>query len=300
MNSVNSRIIFFACLVFQLASCSSETDNPGKLFKQLNVIPIEAHRGGGFPLPENTLETFEYTWNQRLIPEADIRTTKDDVIICMHDDTPRRLAPDAPVDLIDKDFSEMNLATVKTLDVGIFRGKLGERVPTLEEVFQVMQGKPERFLALDYKDIDLDRLADMVKKYHLEKQIIFTSQYYHLIREWKKRIPESLTMMWMGTKQIDIEEKISMLHTAEFKNISIIQVYFVANKEAQNGKILSNAEFLAGKRKQVEVHDILFMVFSWKDDRPEVYHELKDLGIRAFASDYPDMARKVYLEHDNQ
>ncbi|MBN2356841.1 hypothetical protein JXO59_12065, partial [candidate division KSB1 bacterium] len=48
----------------------------------------QAHRGGGAQdAPDNTMAAFLYAWSLGGIPEADLRTTRDSVIICLHDAT---------------------------------------------------------------------------------------------------------------------------------------------------------------------------------------------------------------------
>jgi glycerophosphoryl diester phosphodiesterase len=169
-----------------------------KDFWDRGVIPIQAHRGGGFALPEHTMETYIETWTMGMIPEADVRTTKDGIIISMHDNDTKRVAPNAPAPLNRMKFNEMTLEQVKTLDVGQWRGRPGQKVPTLEEVFAQMQGKPEIMMEFDYKAIELKQLADLVNKYNLREQIFFVSRYHHLLRQWSQIMPGSVTMIWVG------------------------------------------------------------------------------------------------------
>src|SRR5688500_3272866 len=46
---------------------------------------IQSHRGAGELAPENTIESFELAWKLGTYPEADVRTTKDGVIVAFHD-----------------------------------------------------------------------------------------------------------------------------------------------------------------------------------------------------------------------
>lgn len=274
--------------------CSKSDRKPIDFYYHLNVLPIQAHRGGGLALPENTLETFESTWANRMIPEADIRTTRDDVIVCMHDDTVGRVAPDAPVHLKQKKFEELDLKTIRSLDVGRYRGKPGQRIPTLEEVFAVMQGHPEKLLYLDYKRIDLDRLAALVKKYNLEKQIIFTTKHYDLILEWKKRIPESPTMIWIGGSLAHKKETYASLKEADFEGLTTLRIHV---KLRENGQFTPDGDYLSACLKELTKHGVLFQVLPWRINDPEVFKKLMDIGIRSFATDFPDMTLAVYTDY---
>src|SRR4051812_44789118 len=50
-----------------------------------NKFVIQSHRGAGVLAPENTLEAFELGWKLGTVPESDLRTTKDGVIVAFHD-----------------------------------------------------------------------------------------------------------------------------------------------------------------------------------------------------------------------
>ena len=287
----NTSGLFFVLLM--VFGCKVESISPLSVYTDLNILPIQAHRGGGLNKPENTLETFIVTWDQGIIPEADIRTTSDDIIICMHDKTPKRLAPNAPDSLIDKKFSSMTLSTVKTLDVGSFRGGVKQKVPTLEDVFSAMKGHPERFIYLDYKKIDMTRLAGMVKDFGLEKQIIFTTKHHNLIQEWNKLIPESLSLQWIGGSQENIEKTFAELRETYFEAVTTLQIHVKPVKD-QPGAFTPSPEYLRERMKEVSEQGILFQVLPWRIQDADIYNQLMDLGIRSFATDYPEMTIDNY------
>src|SRR5215210_2276234 len=86
-NSVRERIKQFtiACVtVCALVATKSQARQP---------VPfhIQAHRGAGDAFPENTIESFEWSWKHGVTPESDLRTTKDGVIVCFHDPNFRRV-----------------------------------------------------------------------------------------------------------------------------------------------------------------------------------------------------------------
>jgi len=277
LKMMKKPVIYLTILISLTTGCNRSAKYL-KVYSDVNVIPIQAHRGGGLNMPENTLETFTHTWNLSIIPEADIRTTADDVIICMHDKTPARVAPNAPDSLLHTDFAEMPLSVVKTLDVGSFRGGIKETVPTLKEVFQAMKGHPERLIYLDYKNIDLDRLANLVKKYGLQKQVIFTSKHHSLIKEWKKRIPESLTLIWIGGNTENIEKTFKALRKDNFEGITTLQIHYKKLKD-EEGVYTPDQDYLKERLKEVSSKGILFQILPWKISNKEVYFDLMKLGI---------------------
>src|SRR4051812_45966314 len=116
--------------------------------KEPIAFHIQAHRGAGSEFPENTLESFEWSWKHGVTPESDLRTTKDGVIVCFHDPNLKRVPYHISDGLKKKSVEALPLAEVQKLDVGSLRGPqfAGQRIPTLASVFVQMRGQPERLL----------------------------------------------------------------------------------------------------------------------------------------------------------
>lgn len=94
---------------------------------------IVSHRGASHDAPENTLAAFRLAWEQDADAiEGDFYLTKDEHIVCIHDKTTKRTAPEQP----EYDVANTTLAELRTLDVGRWKGAefAGERIPTLAEV----------------------------------------------------------------------------------------------------------------------------------------------------------------------
>lgn len=262
-----------------------------KIYTEYGVLPIPIHRGGGMHQPENTIESFEYSWARHMVPEADIRTTKDGVIVVIHDETVVRTAPDAPENIRNTLISDLNLAELKSLDVGAFRGKSGQSIPTLDEVFAVMAKDPSKFLHLDYKDIDLNILSQMVKRHGVEKQVIFTTNRYDLIQQWRKLVPTSQTMIWMGGSQQDIEAVLNRLRANNFQDIYIVHMHYrpVADSSAFN---MTDA-FMLNTQAELAAMGIVLQIQPWNIEDPLIYERLFKIGIRNVGTDFPDMLRLI-------
>ena len=94
-----------------------------------------AHRGDNYVAPENTLPAFELAIEKGAHQiEFDLRVTKDDQIIVMHDDTVDRTT-DGTGKTTDLTFDE-----VRALDAGSWKGERykGVRVPTFREVLALV------------------------------------------------------------------------------------------------------------------------------------------------------------------
>src|SRR5204863_4594843 len=101
------------------------------------------------------------------IPESDLRTTSDGVIVAFHDDNFQRVVKGADPGLQKKGVADITFEELSKLDVGAWKGEqfVGRRVSRISEVFALMRGKPERRLYLDIKNVKLRQLAEEVRHY---------------------------------------------------------------------------------------------------------------------------------------
>src|SRR6476659_8948397 len=103
---------------------------------------IQSHRGAGVLAPENSLEAFELGWSLGCWPEADVRTTRDGVIVAFHDDNFRNVRS------IPEAMRGKSVADVAWAELSAFAHH-GTRVPALADVLARMTDRPERRLYLD-------------------------------------------------------------------------------------------------------------------------------------------------------
>jgi len=120
---------------------------------------IVGHRGLMRHAPENTLAGYAACIHLRLGFELDIRRTKDGVLVCVHDDDVKRTTDGKGK------VSDFTLAELQKLDAGRWfdREFTGERVPTLEAVFALLQKMGiDVLVALDFKVEDATVEADVI------------------------------------------------------------------------------------------------------------------------------------------
>jgi glycerophosphoryl diester phosphodiesterase len=97
-----------------------------------------AHRGASGSFPENTLAAFRAAIEAGAeMCELDVQLTRDGAIVVIHDDTVDRTTGGIGA------VAMMTLAEMKRLDAGAkFSDRFaGERIPTLEEVFDLVEGR---------------------------------------------------------------------------------------------------------------------------------------------------------------
>lgn len=262
-------------------------------------IIVQAHRGAGRHLPENTLESFEYTWKIGAIPEADIRETKDGVIVAFHDANFARLVKDIPADLRNKGIVDLTWEEVAQLDVGAWKGEryAGQRIPRIVQVFAAMKDQPGRCLYLDVKKVSLDKLASMAREHGVTRQLILASTKYDELRQWKKLLPEAQTLHWMGGEQQVLEKRLSDLRKAGFADITQLQIH-VKRGEGTTGDLFTpSSEFLRNVARELRERRIVFQSLPLNSSDPDVYRKLLDVGVVSFATDDPEIVLGVMREH---
>lgn len=284
---VRSLVALAVLSAGQVLSCAAADDS------KVN-FHIQAHRGAGIEMPENTLESFQAMWDVGVTPEADLRTTKDGVIVCFHDADFRRVVSNVEKAKQWQGVEDLTADEVLQLEVGSFRGKqyAGQRVPTLAQLFKAMQGHPDRLVYLDIKteNVDLDQLQKQVVDAGLQKQIIFTTKHHDLIRQWKKRVPESLTLIWNGGTEAELEKRLAAIRAKDFEGITHLQIHVKVIDDPVNADpFMPSIAFLEKTRDELKARGIVFQVLPWENADPAVYLRLLELGAESFATDYPQV-----------
>ena len=257
---------------------------------------IQSHRGAGNLAPENTLESFELAWELGTIPEADVRATSDGVIVAFHDNDLKRLAPSAPADILSKSVNDMPWDVVSKLDVGSSQYK-NQRIPRISDVFDAMKGRPERRLYLDVKEVPLEKMAEMARERGVQRQLILASTDYEHIRLWKKLLPDSKTLLWIGNREPGARERIEALRKANFADITQLQIHVRVPDIAAAEPFEPTSPFIREVGDEIRPRGILFQVLVVGSDSPDAYRKLMDLGVESFATDDPLVTLKVMREH---
>ncbi|WP_158277488.1 glycerophosphodiester phosphodiesterase family protein [Opitutus sp. ER46] len=281
----------------------------GKPYNVTDHIPFEqivvqGHRGVGELAEENTIEAFEMAWGMGIYPESDLRMTKDGVIVPFHDNDFRRVVKDAPPELARKGVKDLTFAELSELDVGSWKGEQykGRRVIPMSAVFERMRGRPERHLYMDVKKIDFAKLAAEIHKYGIEKQVILASRLPDELRQWKKLVPESGTLLWVHGTEKEIRRDFAAYRKTGFEGFTQVQIHVfpkvsdnnyatrVDESSSDNPFRLRN-DFLREIGEELRQHGVIFQAFPYTTD-PTAYGQLLDLGVMSFATDHPDVTMR--------
>ncbi|MDR1963611.1 MAG: hypothetical protein LBQ50_07510 [Planctomycetaceae bacterium] len=254
----------------------------------LDQFTIQCHRGAGNLSPENSLEAFEIAWNLATIPEADLRLTKDRVIVAFHDNNFKRILPNASEEVQKQGIADLTLDEVKKLDIGIWKGEqfAGQRVATLREVCDVLKKYPKRQIYIDIKKVDFVQLARETEGVH--PQLILASSNHEEIKQWKKLAPKSFTLHWMGAAEEKLTERLNQLEKVQFDAIDQLQIHVNINNNKE-GQFSPSDDFLRKTGERLRGYGILFQTLPWNGNDPKIYQRLLDLGVASFATDFPDV-----------
>ncbi len=272
-------------------------------------IVVQSHRGAGELAPENTLEAFELGWKLGTYPEADVRTTTDGVIVAFHDKNFERVVKNVPPELAQKGAEDLTWDELKKLDVGSWLGDnfVGHRVCTMEEIFELMEEKPDRHLYLDIKKVDLKQLADLVKAHKIDSQVILASPRHEELIEWKKMVPESDTLLWIGGKtEEEQKQKFDAAKAKGFDSLTQVQIHTHLTTDSENinrksvNPFTGSDKFLIESGNELRTKGILYQTLPYGGSTPGVYWKLLDLGLMAFSTDHPTVTRKALEDYYKQ
>jgi glycerophosphoryl diester phosphodiesterase len=151
---------------------------------------IFAHRGASAHAPENTLAAFELALAQNADAiELDVKLSADEHVVVIHDATVDRTTGS------HGRVKDLTLAQLKSLDAGSSFGERyrGERIPTLEEVFEVVGRRTFINVELTNYTTPRDRLVEatcmLVEKFGLQERVLFSSFFASNLSKARAHLP---------------------------------------------------------------------------------------------------------------
>jgi len=152
---------------------------------------IFAHRGSSSYAPENTLAAFTLAIRQEADAiELDVKLTLDRIPVVIHDQTVDRTTEGTG------QVRQLTLGELKQMEAGThfdvaFRG---EKIPSLEEVFETIGGKIFINIELtnyaSLTDTLPDLVSSLVQKYNLTRSVMFSSFNPLALLRVRKLLPQ--------------------------------------------------------------------------------------------------------------
>jgi len=264
MKTAYKAVVIFLTLAPILAAASSAAAPD---WPEWNVAFV-AHRGGIVPgYPENTIAAFRQAMKHGAeVIESDLRGTKDGEIVIMHDETLDRTTNGKGK------VTDSTPAELKRLDAGA-----GERIPTYEEVLQLVAGTGVKLL-LDIKEsplLDKRRVVRLTEKYNAALNVIVGPRNLDDLRAFRALNPNLRTLGFIRNVE-DIEP----FARAGVDIIRLWPKWIYANPDLVK-----------------KVHQLGKPVWTTANDAPrEELEKLIKLGVNGILSDLPEVMYKLLAD----
>jgi glycerophosphoryl diester phosphodiesterase len=263
-------VLFSINLVNIISSINQRT-----AFEILDYPTVVAHRGASWDAPENTIAAIEYAiLAQADYVEIDIRMTKDNVPIIIHDKTTGRTTNDTRNRLV----KDMTLEEIKALDAGSWFSEsfAFEQIPTLEEALIATKDRIDVFLDLKESTIFFEELVmEIVESLDMIDHVTILSFNNLQLRRFKEKHPEVRTMLLITSFFGDMEKLSSYDYIDHF---GLHESLFKSHPEYR--------DIIQKKNK---------LVFVYTVNTQKRLKTVVDLNADGIITDQPILAREVIL-----
>jgi len=276
----------YVCVSFILLSTLMSNAQETARFKEINkaflspnskIVLIASHRGTHNDFPENSMSAFKKGIELGIdVIEADVRHTKDDSLVIMHDATVDRMT-NGKGRVDEFTFEEIRKLRLK------FNGQLtDEKIPTLEEVLTLAKGKI--LVDLDIKTNRVPHIMEVVQRTGTENTCFFFLGQGIYAKMLKEKSPVLRTLVRTHSEanvdSVFAVTKTEAVHIDEKHN-----TVAVTTKIRNNGaRVWINA--LGEVDKKAAAGNL------------EAYGELMKNGANMIQTDYPALLMK-YLKSKN-
>lgn len=242
---------------------------------------IVAHRGASFDAPENTLASFQLAWEQGADAiEGDFFLTKDEKIVCIHDDKTKRTSGE------EHDVAKTTFDELRKLDVGRWKNPKfsGERIPTLTEVLATVPAGKAIYIEIKCGPEIVPYLLPVLKQSGLRpEQTIVISFNKHVIAETRRQIPEIEAYWLVGFRQHKETKAYEPSVDSIFQTINEIHTQGI---DVQAHRDVVNADFV----KRLRDHKLGFHVWTVNDPVDAIHFQ--KLGVDSITTDRPAFLRR--------
>ena len=227
-----------------------------ELMKKENFpIAIIAHRGYKKKYPENTLLAFRKAIEAKAdYIELDVHFSADKEIVVIHNKTTGHVA--------NKDFvvKNKNLNVLKSFDVGE-----GEKIPSLQEVFDLCKGKIGINIEIKAKGM-AESIVNLIEKNGINGDIIISSFKHKEVAKAKKLRPKinCAILEETGTGRL-------IKNALKIKADSINPPFIMVTRKLCN-----------------KAHDSGLLVNAWTSNRPKDWERLIKNGVDSIITNDPE------------
>jgi len=226
----------------------------------MHTVQLIGHRGARGLEPENTQRSFLKAMEIGVdYVECDVRLTRDNAIVLMHDATVDRTTDGTgPVRAFTFD-------EIRQLDAG-----QGERVPTLEELLDLARGRVG--LHIEMKDGEaLDQVVEQVRSYAMTDAVCLTSGQTETVARIRTMAPEIAAEHIFGNPPPDAIDRAC---------------------QAGAARVSCHIDYLTEAYVE-HAHKRGLIAIAWPPNTPDEIRAALDTGVDMICSDRPDIAVDV-------
>ena len=298
-----SLVFAAACAAMLCAADAGQWAKPAWIPREEGLYRSQVHRGGGVRTrPDNSMESFLWSWGHGMAPEADARLTKDGMVIAFHDNDLKRLGRGITPEFAATPIKDLTWEQIRDVDVGSYLGKeySSVRIATMESVFAAMKGRPERLLYVDEKGAPPKLIAELAEKFGVIEQTYYCSPNWRKVVEWRKVAPKGRSMVWRGNFPKDsspenvakteafVQQRLDEMAATGFDGIDQVQIH-VRTDLKRDDPFCPSTPFMRRAIELMHKHGVSVNVVTWTEGtNKEVHLKLWDLGFDHFTTDYPE------------
>jgi glycerophosphoryl diester phosphodiesterase len=243
----------------------------------MSDIMCIAHRGasGEGHAPENTLAAFREAIKIGVDGiECDVHCTMDGHVVVIHDDTLNRTTNMRGV------VEKMTLEEIKMADAGSWFGSsfAGERIPTLKEILELIEGESILVIEIKPKDIT-EKVVREIEESEAEDYVILQSFHPNVVKEVYELNPRIPRALLIGGR----------ISAKWFSNILEL-----VHEVIEVGAGVMNLSYKIIDPELIkESHRRGISVWGWTVDNELEMKSLKEMGVRGITSNYPGVLKSV-------
>ena len=245
---------------------------------------IVAHRGASFDAPENTVSSFRLAWEMKADAiEADFYLTADKQIVCIHDKTTKRVAPESP----EVSVAAATLKELRVLDVGSWKGArfANERIPTLQEVLATVPDGKRIFIEIKCGPEIIEALKHQLTASGLKpEQIVIICFQQNVVLESRRVMPQYKVNWLTSYKQ---ESEGSDWKPTQTSVLQTLKDTGATGLGSHGNLKVINPEFVAAVRAAGHEFHV------WTVNDADAAREFKKLKVDSITTDRPDFIRSI-------
>jgi glycerophosphoryl diester phosphodiesterase len=175
---------------------------PNPVPKLKHTFIVIAHRGDHTIYPENTLEAYKQAIkNGADYIEIDLRTTRDGQFISLHDASVNRMTDGKGLvkDLTLEQIENLKISSKNKADSTHYR------IPKFDDILKLCRHKIHIYI--DFKEADAVATFTMLKKFHMENDVLVYINKPAQFTDWRKTMP---TMPLMLSLPNNVKDTVAM------------------------------------------------------------------------------------------